>query len=160
MTQKVHLVVAVAKNNVIGKDNDLVWTLKDDMKFFKDITTNHIILTGRRNFDSIPEKYRPLPNRLNCILTRNKDYNAQDCLVFHDIPSWIEHFKNDSRTLFVIGGGEVYKEALELDLVDVMYITHIEAEPDGDTFFPVFDRNRWNAEVIQEQEADARNELD
>ena len=161
MTKKnISLVVAVAANNVIGKDNQLVWHLRDDMKFFKTLTTGHVILTGRKNYESIPEKFRPLPNRLNCILTRNKKYKAPGAEIFAGFESWAASFQEDERELFVIGGGEIYRMALENDWIDVMYITHVNAQPDGDTFFPAFDLDDWHAEVIANFEKDARNEFD
>ena len=160
MKRCVNLVVAVAQNGVIGKDNQLVWHLKDDMKFFKELTSGHIILTGRKNYESIPLKFRPLPNRVNCIMTRNSDYVAEGCLLFSDIENWINAFENDRRGLFIIGGGEIYKQALELDLVDAMYITRVHAEPQGDTFFPAFDEALWQSELLSEQPQDERNEFD
>ena len=159
MTKKIYLIAAVADNNVIGKDNDLVWRIKDDMRFFKETTTGHILLMGRKNFESIPAKFRPLPNRLNCILTRNKFYEANDCVTVDSIESWIDLYKNDDRELFIIGGGQVYKEALEKKLVDIMYITHVHAEPDGDTFFPVINKNDWTIETLQEGVQNEGNEF-
>lgn len=150
MAKKIFLIAAVADNNVIGKNNDLVWRIKDDMRFFKETTTGHVLLMGRKNFESIPEKFRPLPNRLNCILTRNKTYEAADCVTIDSIENWIDLYKNDDRELFIIGGGQVYKEAMEKKLVDVMYITHVHGEPDGDTFFPEIDPNQWRVDVLQE----------
>jgi dihydrofolate reductase len=160
MNKTVNLVVAVAKNGVIGKDNQLVWHLRDDMKFFKELTSGHIILTGRKNYESIPEKFRPLPNRLNCIMTRNEAYQAAGCELFYDLKTWIEAFQNDERDLFIIGGGEIYRQSLEQDVVDVMYITHVNAEPEGDTFFPAFDLADWYTEVLSMQSQDERNEFD
>lgn len=160
MSKKIQLVVAVAKNNVIGKDNQLVWHLRDDMKFFKALTTGHIILTGRKNFESIPEKFRPLPNRLNCIVTRNESYYAPNCELFSSIQSWYNSYNDDARELFIIGGGEIYKQALENDLVDVMYITHVNASPEGDTFFPNFDKNEWLGTTLITCPKDERNQYD
>jgi len=80
---KVSLIVAIDLEGGIGKNNDLMWHLPSDMKFFKETTKNQIVVMGRKNFDSIPEKYRPLPNRLNVILTRNKNFTADNCLVYH-----------------------------------------------------------------------------
>ncbi len=160
MKKPIHIVVAVAKNGVIGKDNQLVWHLRDDMQFFKELTTGHIILTGRKNYESIPEKFRPLPNRLNCIMTRDKRYQAAGCEFFDSFERWIEKYQNDDRQMFIIGGGEVYKQALEAGLVDVMYVTHVDASPEGDTFFPDFDKTLWRAEVLKTQPKDARNEFD
>ena len=80
----VSLIAAVSENNVIGRNNDLIWHLPEDMKFFKDTTAGHHVIMGRKNYDSIPEKYRPLPGRTNVIVTRNKDFTAPNCKVFHN----------------------------------------------------------------------------
>jgi len=159
MSKEVYLIAAVADNGVIGKDNDLVWHIKDDMFFFKETTTGHILLMGRKNFESIPEKFRPLPNRLNCILTRNKSYDASNCEIVESIEGWIRKYSDDERNLFVIGGGQVYREVLEKKLADVMYLTHVHAEPDGDTFFPKIDDNDWQIEVIASGEKGEKNDF-
>lgn len=158
MSEKVTLIVAVADNNVIGKDNDLVWRLRDDMRFFKETTTGHIILTGRKNFESIPEKFRPLPDRLNCILTRNPEYDAPGCELFSSVSGWLETYQNDERNLFIIGGGEVYRESLEKGYVTEMFITHVHGEPEGDTFFPDFDKEDWTISVVGTGEKNERND--
>ena len=111
----------------IGKDNGLLWHLPEDMKFFKNTTTDNIVVMGRKNYESIPEKYRPLPHRENVILTRNKDYKAEGCLVFHSFEDILDHYSDEEeKTMFIIGGGEIYKLALEKDIVDEMYITKVE----------------------------------
>lgn len=138
------LIVAIAENNVIGKDNDLIWHLPNDMKFFKDKTLNHHIITGRKNYISIPEKYRPLSNRTNIVLTRQSNFNGEGCIVSHSIEDAIAHAKNNNETeLFIIGGGQIYKEALEKGLVDRMYITHVNHQFEGDTFFPEINNEKW-----------------
>ena len=86
----VSLIVAVSENKVIGKDNDLVWHLPTDMKFFKDTTKGHFVIMGRRNYESIPHKYRPLPNRTNVIVTRQDDYKAEGCLLVNSVEEAIE----------------------------------------------------------------------
>ncbi|MBL4668408.1 MAG: dihydrofolate reductase [Flavobacteriales bacterium] len=138
------LIVAIAQNNVIGKDNDLIWRLPNDMKFFKETTLNHHIVTGRKNYISIPKKFRPLPNRINIVLTRQTSFNEEGCVVLHSLEAAIEHAKNNNETeLFIIGGGQIYKEALEKDLIDKMYITQVHQEFEGDTFFPKIDNTVW-----------------
>ena len=138
------LIVAIAKNNVIGKDNDLIWHLPNDMKFFKEKTLNHHIITGRKNYISIPEKYRPLVNRTNIVLTRQTDFSEDGCVVSHSLEDAIAHAKNNNETeLFIIGGGQIYKEALEKGLIDRMYITHVHQEFEGDTFFPQINNEVW-----------------
>jgi dihydrofolate reductase len=158
MKKNVSLVVAVAQNGVIGRNNQLIWHLRDDMKFFKELTTGHILLTGRKNYESIPEKFRPLPNRLNCIMTRNQNYKASNCELFSELSNWVDTYKNDERELFIIGGGEIYRQALEQDVVDVMFITHVKVEPIGDTFFPEFDMSLWRSEGLASFQKDERNE--
>ncbi len=159
MSKEVYLIAAVADNGVIGKDNDLVWHIKDDMLFFKETTTGHILLMGRKNFESIPERFRPLPNRLNCILTRNSSYHAPNCEIVDSIENWISQYSNDERKLFVIGGGQVYREVLEKNMIDVMYLTHVHAEPEGDTFFPKINETEWNVEIVSRGEQNEKNDF-
>jgi dihydrofolate reductase len=141
----VSLIVAVAKNNVIGKDNDLIWRLPNDMKYFREKTTNHHIITGRKNYISIPEKFRPLPNRTNIVLTRQADFEEEGCVVLHALETAIQYAKsNDETEVFIIGGGQIYKEALEKGVINKMYITHVDADFEGDTFFPEIEKDLWN----------------
>lgn len=141
---KISLIVAVAENNVIGKNNALIWHLPKDMQYFKKITEGHHIITGRKNYISIPEKYRPLQNRTNIVLTHQKDFKEADCIILHTLEDAIHYAKNNNETeLFIIGGGQIYREAIEKNLVDKMYITHIHQAFEGDTFFPEFDNEKW-----------------
>ena len=156
---KVGLIVAMDSKNGIGKNNDLMWHLPNDMKFFKETTTGHIVEMGRKNFESIPEKFRPLPNRENVVLTRNVDYTAEGVKVFHSLREVITFYENeDNRTVFIIGGGEIYKEALRIDCVDEMYVTHVDKSFDADTFFPEIINTKWSIETIQTQLADEKHE--
>lgn len=157
---KVSLIVAMDSDRGIGKDNDLMWHLPADMKFFKETTTGHVVVMGRKNFESIPEKYRPLPNRENVVLTRNKDYSAPNCLVFHSIEECIAHYSAEEKKAFIIGGGEIYKEALELDIIEEMYITHVDDTYDADTFFPEIDLNIWNSTSVLFFSKDEKNKSD
>ena len=158
----ISLIVAVAKNRVIGKNNQLIWHLPKDMKFFMDTTIHHPVIMGRKNFESIPEKYRPLKNRNNIIITRNENYTAKGCVIVHSIEDSIEYVKKNLKSdeLFIIGGGEIYKKCLEMDIVDRMYITHIETAFDGDTFFPEINRKNWTSETIMEHVKDDKNPHD
>lgn len=140
----VSIIVAVAENGVIGKDNDLVWHLPDDMKFFKKTTTDHHILTGRKNYLSIPPKFRPLKNRTNMLLTRNENFKAPGCLLFNDLSAAIDNAKQtDEDELFIIGGGSVFNQALEQNLVDKLYVTEVHQSFKGDVFFPEIDLKKW-----------------
>jgi len=137
---KVSLIVAVAENGVIGKDNNLIWQLPKDMKFFKETTLGHHVIMGRKNFESIPHKYSPLPNRTNVIITRQNNYFAKDCIVVNSIQSALQvAMQNGDEEPFIIGGGEIYKAALEENLVDKIYLTKVYFSFDGDTFFPELD---------------------
>ena len=157
---KVALIVAMDLERGIGKNNDLMWHLPADMKFFKETTTNHVVVMGRKNYESIPEKYRPLPNRENIVLTRNKAYVAPSCLVFNSLEDCISHYstKNEEKTVFIIGGGEIYKMALEASIIDEMYITHVNKKYDADTFFPAINSTIWKSESIFKYEKDEKNE--
>ena len=142
----VSLIVAISKNRVIGKDNNLIWHLPKDMKYFRDKTTNHHILTGRKNYISIPQKFRPLPNRINIVLTRQTQFDEENCIVLNSIEAGIEYAKTHHESeLFIIGGGQIYQEALDKNLVDKMYVTHIDKEFDGDTFFPEIEDSKWKS---------------
>lgn len=151
------LIVAMDKNHGIGKNNDLMWHLPRDMRFFKSTTENQVVIMGRKNYDSIPEKYRPLSNRQNVIITRNKLFNAPNCLVFHTLDEALNHFVNDDREIFIIGGGEIYKIAMNIEGLDKMYITNVNGVFNADTFFPSFDKSSWNQEEIMSQELDDKH---
>ena len=155
---KVSLIVAMDKNRGIGKNNDLMWHLPNDMRFFKDTTVNHIVVMGRKNYDSIPEKYRPLPNRRNVILTRNSNFKAKDCDVFNSLDDALGAYEYGSeKTIFIIGGGQIYALALAQEVVDEMYITYVDGVYDADTFFPEFDESKWRKELVLKQEKDDRH---
>lgn len=155
---KFSLIVAMDSNRGIGKDNDLMWHLPAEMRFFTTTTKEQIVVMGRKNYDSIPEKYRPLPNRENVVLSRNPDFDAGDCKVFTSLNECIEHFNSETeRKLFVIGGGQIYREALAHDDLNEMFITYIDHAFEPDTFFPEFDETTWNKEEMFSYEADDKN---
>ncbi|MDG1331078.1 MAG: dihydrofolate reductase [Crocinitomicaceae bacterium] len=155
---KTSLIVAMDTDRGIGKNNDLMWHLPNDMRFFKETTAGHVVVMGRKNYESIPEKYRPLPNRENVVLTRNESYVADDCNIFHSLEECLNYYKSEEeRTIFIIGGGEIYRQALELDAVEEMYISHINHSYGADTFFPEFDLKKWAVESILEQPKDDRH---
>ena len=157
---KVSLIVAVSSNGVIGKDNDLIWNLPRDMKFFKDTTMGHCVIMGRRNFESIPHRFRPLPNRNNIIITRKIDYKAIGCDVVNSIEEALDIATQYSEhEPFIIGGGEIYKIALEKDLVDRIYLTRIHHDFDGDTFFPELNKS-WRVIEREDFLADENHKYD
>ena len=155
---RVSLIVAIAANNGIGKNNDLLWHLPNDMKYFKEKTLNHTIITGRKNYISIPEKYRPLVNRTNIVLTRNADFKEEGCIVKHNMQDAIEYALDiEDEEIFIIGGGQIYQEALEEHLIDRMYVTHVHETFEADTFFPKIDDTIWKKINELTVEADEKN---
>lgn len=151
---KISLIAAVAKNNVIGNDNQLIWRLSDDLKRFKRLTTGHHILMGRKTYESMG---RALPNRTNVVVTRSKNYQPEGIEVFNDIDAAIEFAKsNNEEELFIIGGGEIYKKLLPI--ADKIYLTKVHASPEGDTFFPDLDESNWEVEAEEAHLANEKNE--
>ena len=138
----ISIIVAVAENNVIGKDNTLIWHLPADMKFFKEKTTGHCIITGRKNYESIPGKFRPLPNRTNIVITRKADYKAPGAIVVNSIEQAIVKAKETGDAeFFIIGGAEIYQQSLRY--VNRIYLTKIYHSFNGDVFFPELTADEW-----------------
>lgn len=131
------LIVAKAKNNVIGKDNQLIWHLPDDLKRFKALTMGHPIIMGRKTFESLP---KVLPGRVHYVLTGNTQYQAPEgVLLFHTVKELLAALPKGEN--FIIGGEHMYKELLPF--ADTMYITEIEKDYEGDAYFPPFDPAEW-----------------
>ena len=155
---RVSIIAAVAKNKAIGKDNDLIWDLPRDMKFFTETTKGRYVIMGRRNYDSIPLKYKPLPKRPNVVVTRQEQFVAEKCDVVNSIAEGLEIARNKGEEeAFVIGGGQIYRNALENKLVDRMYITWIDEEFEADTFFPDFKEEEWEVVNSESFEKDEKN---
>jgi dihydrofolate reductase len=152
---KITLIVAKAKNNVIGKDNQLIWKLSADLRRFKNLTTGHHILMGRKTFESLG---KPLPNRTHLIITRNPDYEAPEGhFSFTSLEGGIIFCnKIGLDELFIIGGGQIYQESI--DLCDVLEITEVDCEPEGDTFFPEINPEIWKETERESFPADEKNE--
>lgn len=157
---KVIIIAAIGKNFELGKDNTLLWHLHEDMRFFKETTLGHTVVTGRKSFESIPPKYRPLPERTNIILSRNPDYMYEECYTVTSLDEAMDIALSQGEIkVFIIGGGEIYKLALDHDFVDEMYLTHVDASfADADTFFPQFNSELWEAEQIMAIASDSMNE--
>jgi len=157
---RVTSIAAVAENRVIGKDNDLVWKLRDDMKFFMETTRGHYVIMGRRNYESIPERFRPLADRTNVVITRDEAYVAPGAAVVHSLEDALKLAGDAGETeAFIIGGGQIYAAALQANHVDRQWITHVKAAPEGDTYYPEFPMDEWTKEVVHFQPADERNEF-
>lgn len=135
------LIAAVGENYELGKDNQLLWHLPDDFKRFKQLTTGHHIILGRKTFESFP---KPLPNRTHVIITRQKDYlknsSYENCIVVNSIKDALKIVPKDEAT-YIIGGAEIYKQSIEL--ADVVELTRVHGSFDADTFFPEIDLNEW-----------------
>lgn len=131
------IIAAVAENNALGKNNDLLWHLPKDFKRFKEITSGHHIIMGRKTFESFP---KPLPNRTHVIITRQKEYQAEGCIVVPDIKSAIAACPKN-ETVFIIGGGEIYKQSLNLS--DKLDITLVHQSFEADVYFPEIDPEIW-----------------
>lgn len=133
-------IVATAKNNVIGKDNQIPWYLPADLSYFKKTTLEHHLIMGRNCFRSIG---RPLPKRVNIVVTRDPFFTAEGVLVAHSLEEALGiAFDGDEAEVFVIGGGEIYRETA--DLWDRIYLTEVDLEIEGDVFFPHTDASEWN----------------
>ena len=152
----VSCIVATANNNVIGKDNDIPWYLPADLKYFKKITSGHHIIMGRNCYDSIG---RPLPNRTNVILTRDTFFISSNCLVCHSVTEALEAaHENGESEAFIIGGGMIYAQTM--DLWDKLYLTEVDLEVEGDIFFPEMDKSDWNLLSEEPHKSDEKNEFD
>ncbi len=150
----VSAIVAVAKNNVMGKDNDIPWYLPADLKYFKATTLNRHIIMGRKTFQSIG---RPLPKRTNIVITRQPFFIASGCLTSHSVEHALSlAHDNGEEEAFIIGGGQIYE--MSMPYWDRLYLTEVDLEIDGDVFFPKINFDEWNLKVNDLHEADEKNE--
>ncbi len=134
---RVSVIAALAKNRVIGIENRLPWRLPEDLAHFKALTLGHPILMGRKTFESLG---RPLPGRTNVVITRNRDYRPEGCLVADSIPAAIA-LCGEADEVFFIGGAELYAQVIPL--ADRLYLTEVDVEATGDAWFPEFDRSAF-----------------
>ncbi|MDD3861905.1 MAG: dihydrofolate reductase [Candidatus Gracilibacteria bacterium] len=159
---KVYIIVAVEHNTGIGKNGKMPWDLKSDMKHFREKTVSTIdsekrnaVIMGSVTWESLPEKFRPLPNRKNIVLTRNSEFDAKndDVLVKNSLPEAISDLKEDKdiENIFIIGGASIYRQSVDMPEVDGIYITIIENSYDCDTFFPQVP-GRFNKETLLKEE--------
>jgi dihydrofolate reductase len=153
----ISLIAALAKNRTIGKNNDLPWHLPDDMKYFMQTTSQHVVIMGRKNYQSIPEKFRPLPNRTNVVVTRSPGFHAPNCIVVNSLEAALAIGEEKKQNeVFIIGGAEIY--TLGLTLANRLYLTEIDADIEGDTFFPEIDKNEWQEISRKHHDPDARHQ--
>lgn len=150
----INLIVAIAENNAIGKNGDLLCHLPNDLKHFKEITNGATVVMGKNTFFSLPR--HPLPNRRNIVLTRDTNFSYENTDVAHSINDVYDMISTDEK-VFIIGGGKVYEQFM--NRVDKLYITHIHHSwSDADTFFPVIDPAIWQCVSAERHNADERHE--
>ncbi|MCW3090429.1 MAG: dihydrofolate reductase [Ferruginibacter sp.] len=133
------LIVAASTNNVIGKDNHLVWNLPNDLKFFKNTTWGFPVIMGRKTFEEVN---KPLPGRINIVITRNPGWKAEGTITAANLDDAIQKARDtNAKQIFIIGGGEIFKQSM--DIADTIYITRVHAILEGDAFFPEIDEGKW-----------------
>ena len=150
----ISIIAAIGRNRAIGYKNTLPWRLPTDLQRFKQLTLGHHILMGRKTFESIG---RPLPGRTSIIITRQKDFQAEGCLITHSLDTAIDLAKSrGEQEAFIIGGAEIYAQALSK--ADRMYLTMVEAEPEADAFFPEYDEAKWDQVESEVSHANEKNQ--
>lgn len=138
----ISIIAAIGKNNELGKNNDLIWRFKEDMKFFRETTTGNTVLMGRKTFESLPHA---LPNRRNVVVTKDENYIAEGAEVLYSVEEALKSTENDN--VFVIGGAMIYNELLPF--CDKLYLTEIDDEcPDADVYFPKFNKSEYSVEKL------------
>ena len=149
----ISLVVAAAENNAIGKDNQLLWHLPNDLKFFKNTTWGFPVVMGRKTFEAVN---KPLPGRINIVITRQANWTAAGVVTATDLNDALKKAaETNCKEIFVIGGGEIYKQSMAI--CNKIYITRVHATLDGDTFFPLIDESNWALASNEDFEADAKH---
>jgi dihydrofolate reductase len=144
------LIAAVAANRVIGRDNQLIWNVPEDMAHFKALTAGHAVLMGRKTWESLPPRFRPLPGRQNIVITRQADFSAPGADLAHSLEAGLA-LAASAEKVFVIGGAEIYTQALPL--ADTLELTELDLSPEGDAWFPEFNTspsaNSWTCTARQ-----------
>ena len=149
--QRITIIAAAASNDALGKDNKLIWHLSKDLQHFKSLTNGHAVIMGRKTFESMP---RALPNRTNIVITRQSDYQAENIIVTSSLSEALTLAKDDPRP-FIIGGGEIYIEAM--NIADEIEFTRVHADFDADTFFPEINSHQWKEVWREEHAADEKH---
>ncbi len=148
------MIVAASENNAIGKDNQLLWHLPNDLKFFKNTTWGFPVIMGRKSFEAVG---KPLPGRTNIVVTSRPHWKATDTITVASIEEGIQKAiaATNSKVIFITGGGEIYKQSM--DIADTIYMTRVHATLDGDTFFPEIDESKWQLTSNQDFTADEKH---
>lgn len=148
----ISIIAAIGENRELGKGNKLLWHIPEDMKRFREITSGHPVIMGRTTFESIG---RPLPDRINIVITRNANFHVSGCIVCHSLEEAVETAsKKDRQEIFIIGGGQVYKQAIKT--ADKLYLTIVEGEYPADTYFPDYSHT-WKV-VYEKKSSDGKHE--
>ena len=134
------IIAAIAKNRVIGKDNRLLWNIPEDMAHFKTLTTGHTVIMGRKTWESLPPRFRPLPGRRNIVITRQPDYAAPGAELADSLENALK-LASTATSIFIIGGEQIYTQAMAV--ADRLEITEVDQEPDGDAWFPEIAAVDW-----------------
>jgi dihydrofolate reductase len=145
---RISLVAAVARGGVIGRDNAIPWSLPEDARHFRTVTMGHPVVMGRRTWDSLPERFRPLPGRRNVVVTRNRAWHGDGAERAGSLEEALALLDGEPQ-IFVVGGAELYTQALPH--ADELVVTEIDAEVEGDVFFPTWDRAAFREESREEQ---------
>ncbi len=148
------IIAAVAKNNALGKNNKLIWHLPADLMRFKKVTSGHHIIMGRKTFESLG---KPLPNRTTIIITRNKNYKTEGCVVVNSLNEALQIAKVDENP-FILGGAEIYKQAIKI--ADILDLTIVHQDFKADVFFPEINKNIWKETSRQDFKANENNKYD
>jgi dihydrofolate reductase len=149
----ISMIVAAAENNAIGKNNEMLWRLPNDFKYFKDKTSGHTIIMGRKTYDSMG---KALPNRKNIIITRDQDLKLPDATVTHSMEEALG-FGNPDEEIFIIGGAEIYKHGMPF--ANRIYLTRVHQHYDADAFFPDLDQETWTEVSSERHEPDEKNNV-
>jgi dihydrofolate reductase len=151
----ISLIWAMDENRVIGLHNQLPWRLPEDLKFFKRVTMGHPIAMGRKTYESIG---KPLPGRENIVITRDESFLPEGCVIMNSMEEFFEYTAQMDDEVFVIGGAEIFKEIMPK--ADKLYLTMIHEQFEGDTYFPVFDIDKWQLETREKGIKDEKNPYD
>jgi dihydrofolate reductase len=151
---RIAYVVAMDDNRLIGRNNDLPWRLPDDMRWFREQTMGKPCIMGRKTYDSLPDRFRPLPGRLNVVVTRNADYQASGAVVVHSVENALQA-AGDAEEVIIVGGADLFRRLMPV--VDRLYLTQVHGTAEGDVFFPPFDQQSWREIYRQEHPADDRH---
>ena len=151
----ISMIAAMGKNRVIGKENKMMWHLPLEYQYFKEVTFGHCVITGRKNYEAVG---RPLPGRTNIVVTRKKDLKFEGCVVVHSIEEALSYAKKSGETeVFIMGGGQIYKESLPL--AQKIYLTYVDFESEGEVFFPEFNESLYEKTLQKEGPVSPNNKL-